>query len=252
LTQPLLQPRGVVPGGLQRSNSATQRPKSTGKRTAVSPAIDIRRGATLASAALTQVGGWCALAGWQRLAGQGVAASLLGCCWDAAEVSGLQQAEQQTLRCQACNRQSSRHFQSKCVITACCAQCRRLTHVCLSFQPLCPDLRHPPFSPRLHCMQHPPAPNSPQQQPGRKTSLSLSANQQQQQPRRQQRQQHKQQRQQMAAAAAAVASRAPGWRLVCPPEASPMRRGVGVWTLKHTAGEGWSGLQHRRAVCVAL
>ena len=52
LLQPLLQAR---PGALQRTNSGTQRPKSTGKRAAVSPAIDLRRGATLASAALTQV-----------------------------------------------------------------------------------------------------------------------------------------------------------------------------------------------------
>jgi hypothetical protein len=58
LLQPLLQAR---PNTLQRSNSSAQRSKSTqAKRTAVSPAIDLRRGSTLASAAvLKQVRAWC-------------------------------------------------------------------------------------------------------------------------------------------------------------------------------------------------
>lgn len=50
MQQPLL-PRP----NLQRSNSGTQRPRSTGKVRTISPAIDIKRAATLASAALNQV-----------------------------------------------------------------------------------------------------------------------------------------------------------------------------------------------------
>eukprot|EP00878_Enallax_costatus_P021889 GHUV01023199.1.p1 GENE.GHUV01023199.1~~GHUV01023199.1.p1 ORF type:complete len:168 (+),score=32.34 GHUV01023199.1:172-675(+) len=52
MQQPLL-PRPTALG-LQRSNSGTQRPRSTGKNRTISPAIDLKRAATLASAALNQ------------------------------------------------------------------------------------------------------------------------------------------------------------------------------------------------------
>jgi hypothetical protein len=178
--QQLLHARGG--SVLQRSNSSGQRSKSTGKRTAVSPALDLRRGATLASASLKQVwvGGW--------VGGQPPAV-----CAQPTPFPSQAALHPRTTHCRPCRRS------------------------------LCP------IHPR----------HSRQQQPGRRTSLSPSANPS---SSRLQQQQQRQQQPAMtprhpAATAAAPASLASATgRPLCPWRSCRTRSGAAAWRAKPTAG----------------